>query len=81
MNKKIQFYLALTEDEYNMALDWLHKHYKRVYAIKEIGRMESTDVNGNPIDAWVIVFSATNKTMIDLSTYMEQPWIPIGSVV
>lgn len=71
--KKIQFYMAADQDEYNKALAWVRRR-DDVERIKEVGYMPTTDWVGNDMDTYVFVFSAPNEVMKELATDMNQPY-------
>lgn len=72
---KIQIYMAGDEEEYAKALAWVKKkRYGKT--IKEVGHMDSTDLYGEHIDAYVFLFSASNKSMMELTKYMNVPAVP-----
>jgi len=69
--KKIQFYMAASQGEYDEALAWVQK-CKEVETIKEVGYMLSTDWSGNDLDAYVFLFTAPGTVMTDLKKYMNR---------
>ncbi len=68
---KIQIYMAANEKEYDKAITWVRDHgYGDT--IKEVnGCMDTTDWDGNPIKAFIFLFTAPNGTMKELTKYTE----------
>ena len=72
---KVQIYMALTQEEHDKALEWivdrLNKDDFDHTEIREVGKMPTTDLFGNPIDAFIFVFTAPSKIMVELTDYMK----------
>ena len=66
---KIQVYMAATQEEYDKALEWVKE--QGIEDIKEVGEMPTTDWFGEPMSAFIFVFSGPNETMMRLSSYMN----------
>ena len=66
---KIQVYMAKTQEEYDKALEWVKE--QDIEDIKEVGEMPTTDWFGEPMSAFIFVFSGPNETMMRLSSYMN----------
>lgn len=73
---KIQIYMAADEEEYAKALSWV-KEKEYGDTIKEVGHMDSTDLSGEHIDAYVFLFSVSNKSMNELIKYMNAPSVSL----
>ena len=71
---KIQVYMAKTQEEYDKALEWVKE--QDIEDIKEVGEMPTTDWFGDPMSAFIFVFSAPIETMMKLSSYMNAAYIP-----
>lgn len=66
---KIQVYMAKTQEEYDKALEWVKE--QDIEDIKEVGEMPTTDWFGEPMSAFIFVFSGPNETMMRLSSYIN----------
>lgn len=66
---KVQVYMAKTQEEYDKALEWVKE--QDIEDIKEVGEMPTTDWFGEPMSAFIFVFSGPNETMMKLSSYMS----------
>lgn len=66
---KIQVYMAKTQEEYDKALEWVKE--QDIEDIKEVGEMPTTDWFGEPMSAFIFVFSGSIETMMKLSSYMS----------
>ena len=71
---KIQVYMAATQEEYDKALEWVKE--QDIEDIKEVGEMPTTDWFGEPMSAFIFVFSGPTETMKKLSSYMSTAYIP-----
>lgn len=78
-NNKINFYLAQSEEEYNLAITYLQLD-STVGDIRKLGPMSSSDFFGNDMDAWVIVYSGPINTGEKIAKLMEQPMIDLSKV-
>ena len=71
---KIQTYMAASQEEYDKALAWI-QDCKEVHEIKEVGHMLSTDWDGKDLDTYVFLFTAPSTVIMELSKYMNQPYL------
>ncbi len=78
-NNKINFYLAQSEEEYNLAITYLQLD-GTVTDIRKLGPMSTTDFFCNEIDAWVIVYSGPIETGEKIAKLMRQPMIDLTKV-
>lgn len=78
-NNKVNFYLGMSEEEYNLALTYL-KLEESVIDIRALGPMSSSDFIGNDMNAWVIVYSAPNELGWKLAKLMGQPGIDLNKM-
>lgn len=76
-NNKINFYLAQSEEEYNLAITYLQLE-DTVTDIRKLGPMSSSDFFCNEMDAWVIVYSGPIETGEKVAKLMRQPMIDLS---
>ena len=76
---KIQIYMASNKEEYDKAIAWVRDHgYDD--DIREVGEpMHATDWLGNPLDAFIFLFTGPNVVMSELTEYMNVDSIPLSN--
>ena len=75
-NNKIGFYMAQSEEEYNLAITYLELD-DTVTDIRKLGPMAASDFLGNYMDAWVIVYSSPIDAQYKIIKLMGQPGIDL----
>lgn len=78
-NNKINLYLALSEEEYNLALTYLQLE-DTVVDIRKLGPMSSSDFLGNYMDTWVIVYSSPVDIGEKIAKLMRQPGFYLNKI-
>lgn len=78
-NNKIGFYLAMSEEEYNLAITYMELD-DTITDIRKLGPMSSSDFLGNYTDAWVIVYSSPIEAQKKIIELMGQPGIDLNKI-
>jgi hypothetical protein len=78
-NNKIGVYMALSEEEYNLAITYMELD-DTITDIRKLGPMSSSDLLGNYMDAWVIVYSSPMETQYKIIKLMGQPAIDLNKI-
>ena len=78
-NNKIGFYMAQSEEEYNLAITYMELD-ETVVDIRKLGPMSSSDLFGNYMDAWVIVYSSPIEAQHKIIKLMGQPAIDLNKI-
>lgn len=78
-NNKIGFYMAMSEEEYNLAITYMELD-DTITDIRKLVPMSASDLLGNHMDAWVIVYSSPMEAQYKILKLMKQPWIDLNKI-
>ena len=68
--KKIQTYMAATEEEYDKAIEFIRSK-EEVEQLIEVGTFDANDMFGDPVKAYVFMFVSPNSVMEECMKVMN----------